>query len=348
MILVVGATGMLGSEICRRLVARGAPVRALVRTTADPARVAALEGLGADIAHGDLRDRASLDAACRGVSGVVTTATSFPSSYEPRVNDIATTDLAGTEQLIDAAVAAGVADFVFTSISENIRVDVPFIAAKRAVEAYLRESGLRHTILHSSCYQEVWLGPALGFDLLYARATVYGGGTAPISWIAAGDVAEIAARSLDTPAAWSATLEVGGPEALGPLDVVAIFERVGGRPFEVVHVPEEALRTQLAAASDPFERSFAGLLVAAAAGDAVDGRRTLDAMPIRLRSVEEYAESVLGRVPAGVGGGRGRLGVHPTPDRPGHRRTRPARSTPEGRPAAARRSPSSSGGSRRG
>jgi uncharacterized protein YbjT (DUF2867 family) len=44
--LVVGATGMLGGEICRRLAARGKPVRALVRATSDPAKVEALQALG--------------------------------------------------------------------------------------------------------------------------------------------------------------------------------------------------------------------------------------------------------------------------------------------------------------
>ena len=43
MILVVGATGLLGTEICRRLAKRGEKVRALVRTTSSPERVASLE-----------------------------------------------------------------------------------------------------------------------------------------------------------------------------------------------------------------------------------------------------------------------------------------------------------------
>jgi NADH dehydrogenase len=66
MILVVGATGMLGSEICRLLAEDGRPVRALVRETSNPDRIAALSSLGAELVHGDLKDRRSLDAACRG------------------------------------------------------------------------------------------------------------------------------------------------------------------------------------------------------------------------------------------------------------------------------------------
>ena len=57
--LVVGATGFLGSEICRQLLAQGQRVRALVRATSDPAKKAALESFGAELVEGDLKDPAS-------------------------------------------------------------------------------------------------------------------------------------------------------------------------------------------------------------------------------------------------------------------------------------------------
>ena len=50
--LVVGATGMLGSEICRRLTAAGKPVRALVRATSDQAKVDKLKGHGVELVQG--------------------------------------------------------------------------------------------------------------------------------------------------------------------------------------------------------------------------------------------------------------------------------------------------------
>ena len=60
--LVVGATGTLGGEICARLVQAGKPVRGLVRASSSPERVDALRKAGVELATGDLRDRASLDA----------------------------------------------------------------------------------------------------------------------------------------------------------------------------------------------------------------------------------------------------------------------------------------------
>ncbi|HEX2142537.1 MAG TPA: NmrA family NAD(P)-binding protein, partial [Candidatus Limnocylindria bacterium] len=70
MILVCGATGLLGSRIVDRLRERDVPVRALVRPRTD---ATALEAVGAEIARGDVRDTASLRAAVQGVSSVVST-----------------------------------------------------------------------------------------------------------------------------------------------------------------------------------------------------------------------------------------------------------------------------------
>jgi NADH dehydrogenase len=301
MILVVGSTGMVGSEICRRLAARGTPVRALVRATSALGKVAELQALGIETVVGDLRDPASLVAACSGVSAVITTVSSMPFSYVPGVNDFRTTDTDGIMHLIDAAVAAGVGHLTYTSFSINLDLDLPLRNAKRAVERYLQASGLRYTILRPSCFMEVWLSPAVGFDAANAKATIYGPGTEPISWIAAGDVAEFAVRSIDAPAAWNVTLELGGPEAISPLEAVKIFEQVGGRTFEIQHVPVEALRAQQEAATDPLAQSFAGLMRCVAMGDRIDMAGTLRSIPVEMTSVRQYAEAVFGTVPAKVG-----------------------------------------------
>lgn len=293
--LVVGATGMVGGEVCRRLAAQGQPVRAMVRTTSDPAKVEALRNLGVELVQGDLRDRASLDAACRGAEAVITTASAMPFSYRPGENTVQNVDYQGTISLIDAARAAGVRHFVYTSLSRQVDVDTPLGNAKRPVEKYLKESGLTYTILHPSFFSEVWLSPAVGFDHSNAKATIYGTGEKPISWISIRDVAAFAVASLDSPAARNATLEMGGPQALSPLEVVHIFERVGGRPFEVQCVPVEALQAQKQAATDPMQESFAGLMLMYAKGDAIDMRETLLAVPLQLASVEDYAKQVVGK-----------------------------------------------------
>jgi len=292
-VLVVGATGLVGSEICRQLTAAGRPVRALVRTTSDQAKVDNLKSLGVETVQGNLCDPASLQAACRGVDAVISTASSMPFAYQPGVNDVQCVDHDGLANLIGAAQAARVSHFIYTSFSGRIELDCPLRNAKRAVERRLKESGLVYTILRPSYFAEVWLSPAVGFDFANAKATIYGSGQNPISWISVQDVARFAVASLDNPAARNATIEMGGPQALSPLQVVSIFEQVGRRKYEVQHVPEEALQAQQAGATDPMQQSFAALTRAYAQGDPIEMQAKFKTFGVQPTTVEEYARRVL-------------------------------------------------------
>ena len=289
MVLVVGATGLLGSEVCRRLIARGLPVRALVRPTADVARIDQLRALGATLVVGDLRDRESLDAACRGTTTVISTATSLIPHQEG--DSIADADRDGQMELVDAARAAGVGQFIYISYSGNHAVPSPLYAAKRGVEQHLRESGVPYTILRPAPFMEIWFSPALGFDYGRGAAQIYGAGERPVSWISLADVAQFAVDCVGNPAAENAVIELGGPEAVSPLEAVRTFEEVTGRRFELQYVPEPALAAQWESAEDPTQKSFAALTLGVARGDAIDMRHTLETFPRRLTSVRDYAAS---------------------------------------------------------
>lgn len=286
--LVIGATGLLGSEICRLLAAEGKPAKALVRTTSDQSKVARLKSFNVEIARGDLKERSSLDVACRGVSAVISTASSTLSRQEG--DSIQTVDLEGQLNLIDAAKAANVSHFVLISFPQ-IDIEFPLQTAKRTVEDYLRSSGLTYTILQPTIFMEVWLSPALGFDAANARAQIYGSGENKISWISYKDVAKFAVASLDNPEARNAVIELGGPEALSPLEVVQIFERIKGRKFGVQHVPEEALREQRESATDPLQQSFAGLMLNYSRGSIIDMQEMLQKFPLQLTSIKDYAQA---------------------------------------------------------
>ncbi len=106
-ILVTGATGKVGSRLARRLVERGAHVRALVR---DPARASNLAGV--ELVTGDLLDAASLAAAVRGIDAIVHCAAFFRGATPEQAH--AVNDL-GTQRLATAARDAAIKRFVFTS-----------------------------------------------------------------------------------------------------------------------------------------------------------------------------------------------------------------------------------------
>ncbi len=259
MILVAGATGSLGSEIIRRLISQGEQVRGLVRATSAPEKVARLHDLGAETMVGNLRDRASLDAACRGAQTVISTVTIIGSAQEG--DSFEATDAAGTMSLVDAAKAAGAERFIFVSFDAARFPETPLTAAKRVAEEHLRESGLAYTILQPPPFMEVWLGPHLFGDPSTGQVKIFGEGNGRIPYIASGDVAEVAVRSVTAPSARNATITFGGPEGITQKQAVSMFEEAMGRPLTVTAVPSEALEAQWNAATNPFEKTFAGLML---------------------------------------------------------------------------------------
>jgi len=284
-VLVAGATGFLGSEICRQLISKNKKVKGLVRTTSDPHKVAQLKESGIETIEGDLKDKGSLESALHGISAIISTVSSTLSRQEG--DSIKTVDEEGQANLIDAAVAAGVDQFVY--ISFCALGDCPLQTAKRKVETHLAESGLKYTILQPTYFMEVWLSPVLGFDYPNAKATIFGEGRNKTSWIAIKDVASFAVASLDNPAAVNRIIELGGPDALSPLEVVNIFEATKGKKFELQFVPEEALKAQREGAQDPLSESFATLMLGVVNGSKIDMKTTLDAFPMQMTSVNDYA-----------------------------------------------------------
>jgi hypothetical protein len=75
---------------------------------------------------------------------------------------------------------------------------------------------------------------------------------------------------------------------------VRIFEQLQERPFEIQHVPDEALLQQKTDAGDPLQQSFAGLMLYYySAGCVIDMRDTLQKFPVQLTSVKDYAQATL-------------------------------------------------------
>jgi len=298
MILVVGSTGNLGSEICRRLTAKGLAVRGLVRSTSAPEKVAQLKAMGVETVTGDLRNPSSLAAACQGMDTVITTATTTI-SMQPG-DSIPVTDQQGQLDLVQAARQAGVRKFVYISIPQGIE-PCPLTTAKRTVEKTVMSSGMDHTILCPGIFMEIWLSPALGFDHPNAKATIYGDGHSENAYISLGDVAEYAVQSLDNPAASNTMLELGHPQTYSLLEIVRIFEKACGKPFDLQFITAANLESQRDAATDPLQNSFAAMMHSMATGIHVDTSRAQKAFPdIKLKSVKEFTQDVIVALPRGA------------------------------------------------
>src|SRR5205085_3129115 len=232
MILIVGASGRLGSVVVRHLLAQGKSIRVMTR---NPLGLAHLQHQGVEIVSSDLRDRASLASACQGVEQVLAAAHALDGKGD---NNPQTVDDMGNRHLIDAAKAAGVKHFIFVSV-QGASPDSPleFFRIKYRTEEYLQASGLSFTILRPGAYMELW-AQLIGQPIReQGKTTIFGHGNNPINFVSVEDVARFVTITLDDARARNTVIEVGGPENLTMNQVAEIFERASGRQAKKRHIP---------------------------------------------------------------------------------------------------------------
>jgi uncharacterized protein YbjT (DUF2867 family) len=261
-ILVVGATGQLGSLVVRRLRADGEQVRAMVR---DPASAGDLEATGAELAVADLGRPGTLDGALEGVDAVVATANAIAPI---RRSDSASVVDVGYAELVRRAERAGVRRFVLASVPETpLDQRVPVARSKRRTEQLLGASGLSWLSLRMPPFSEVWLAlvgseiPLRGeqrttltrayptlrrFRRVTGRTVerrgvmvVPGPASARQAFLSVHDAAAglAGAVRVDT---GEGPVDLGGPESLSWTDVAEIYGRVLGRRVRVVSQPAGA------------------------------------------------------------------------------------------------------------
>jgi NADH dehydrogenase len=292
-ILVVGATGLLGGAICQRLCQAGRPVRAVHRPASEAQRTEALRRMGAKLVEADLKDRASLERACRGAGTVISTATT--TMRDQSADSIPDVDEHGGLNLVAAARQAGVEHLIYLSFPEacDPAPPSPLSRAKRTVEAALRAGPVPYTLVWAAAFMETWLGQALGFAGTDAAARIPGDGTQPTGWVSREDVARVAVACLDRPELRNTAVTVVA-ENLSLNEVARLFGEAAGRPVSVQHLPVEALEAQLGAASTALEQSLAALLLRIAQGVPLAPDPRLADLTPPLTTVREYAFQVAG------------------------------------------------------
>jgi NADH dehydrogenase len=242
-VLVTGGTGFVGPHVVHALRARDIPVRALVRK---PARASRLAAWGAELAGGDVTDRASLHAACEGVDAVVHLVAIIrggPADFERVMVE-------GTRNVVAAAQEAGARRFVLASalgLDERTKDAVPYFAAKWQMERAVKESGVEHVILRPSFVfgRDGGVLPTFIRLARYAPVTpIVGPGTQRLQPIWVEDVAQYYAHAIEEQAAANRTFELGGPDAVSWNEFWERLKRVLGVRRPSVHVPFGAMRAQ--------------------------------------------------------------------------------------------------------
>ena len=233
-VFVTGGTGFIGPKIVHRLRARGHDVRALVR---ERSRGRQLEAWGVELAEGDVTAPESLRQGVQGCDVVI----HLVAILQGRPQDFERIMVRGSENVVEAAHAAGVSRFVLMSAlgtNEQTKDLVPYYGAKWAEEQAVLASGLEYIIFRPSFV----FGRDGGALPLFARVARFSPFTPVIGdqrvqpiWI--NDLAEFYAKSVDLAGVTGRTWDLGGPDAVSWDELYRRIKRTLGIRRPNVRVP---------------------------------------------------------------------------------------------------------------
>lgn len=256
-VLVAGATGSVGMEIVRELMARRHRVRGLSRR---PCTIAD-EAVQADATTTDL------SGVCRDVDVVISAlgASVSPNAKEKR--SFESVDYVGNSRLLAEALKSGVKRFIYVSVhvEEGYRNNGYIVAHERFVDD-LRASGISHTVIRPTGIFSAFL------ELLnYARqgpVPVLGSGQAKSNPVHEGDVAAAAIGALES---GPAAISIGGPDILSRREIAEeVFHALGKKP-RVMKMPVGVfgILTRLMSLGSPRKKDLFDFLKAVAVTDCV-------------------------------------------------------------------------------
>jgi uncharacterized protein YbjT (DUF2867 family) len=239
MILITGATGQVGGQAARDLVAAGAPIRALVR---DPSRAIGLTD--AEIVAGSFEDDSSLARALDGVETMLLAGRDSPDA------------VAQHRRVLDHVRRAGVRHIVrLSAVGAAPESPVALLREHHEVDKEVRQGPSEWTLVKPHLYMQ---------NLLRAANAVRGDGTlaAPMGderfpLVDTRDVGAAAAIVLtDPPAHAGQAYALTGPEAHTYCEVASALAVVAGRPVTYEAVAPEAYEERLLGAGIPDWRAF--------------------------------------------------------------------------------------------
>jgi nucleoside-diphosphate-sugar epimerase len=234
-VLVTGATGLTGANVCRILVERGDNVRALVRPSADSEP---LEALGVELAVGDVTDAQSVANAAAGCDGAIHCAALLGGSSQD-LSEFESVNVGGTRNVLDAAESTGMRRVV--ALSTGTFFDTTTGAAPEDAPVAAHPSADPYTVTKLAAFQEATARAAAGQDVvtchpgaIYGPAPVASRALArtsfnrvllaalrgrldsylrfPVSWVFADDVARGSIAAFDRGVAGERYMLDGRPE----------------------------------------------------------------------------------------------------------------------------------------
>ena len=235
LVLVTGSTGQQGGSVARRLLEGGFRVRGITRNVESDA-AKELTGLGAEIVRAEFTDAGSLSAALEGVDAVFAMTTPFEAGVDAETGQ--------GVALVDAATAAGVDHFVYSSVaSADKATGIPHFDSKYRVEEHLVSSDLRWSVVAPVYFMDNLLLPDTLNGLKDSKYATALPADLPLQQIATDDIGGFAAHVLANPEEFAGTrIDIAGDE-LSSRESADVLAGILGKPISAVEVSIDGIRS---------------------------------------------------------------------------------------------------------
>ncbi|MET3601070.1 SDR family oxidoreductase [Martelella mangrovi] len=240
-VLVTGASGKLGRKTLDFLLASGKPADRIIATTRTVEKLADYAAKGVTVRKADFNDPDTLAAAFAGAERIAIISTDAIDPGSDR-----------TEQhgnAVAAAARAGARHLVYTSLPDPENSKISFAPDHLGSEKAVIASGLAHTILRNSWYQENLL---MSLPDAFAKGVwSSAAGTGKQAFIGHDDCARAVAAALLSDSDESRILTLTDGESRTVDEIASLASEVTGKPLKVEHIEIETLRTGLGSAGLP-------------------------------------------------------------------------------------------------
>lgn len=254
-ILIVGATGDVGSETAKNAVAKGHKVRALVRSTSNRDKLGQTRDK-IEFFEGDMLDKVSLATAMEGMEALIIAIRLTPGEIQ-KGRTYKDVELNGVQNLVEVAKQKGINKIIHVSadgVGPQCVSDM--YQAKHQAEEAIKNSGINYTIFRPSGMFKDFQAFHIPMVLKMGEATKWPFGPihfhmSPLSHL---DLAKCMADALENPAASNKSLSIGGPESITQGDLLNMIASEAGTKADYTEgISKEQLIEQVK--SNP-ERSF--------------------------------------------------------------------------------------------
>ncbi len=242
-ILVIGASGFVGSHLARALLAEGYEVRCLARNTA---KVKDLAALGCEIVQGDISDLASMQRALDSVQAAyISIHTLSPQRWDTSGQDFMDVEKNGLKNIVAACQIHGVTRLIYlTSLGVAPKARSAWTRERWKAQEFLLQSGLNVTVIQPG--QIVGAG-GTGFDMMVNQAKksvalMFSNGQQRYRNIAIDDLVYYLVGVINDPRTYGQCYEVGCDDILSNDQMVDLTAELLSRPRpRKVHVPRRLL-----------------------------------------------------------------------------------------------------------